>query len=154
MGCSQDSGANDFFDNTVLPCNGHSCLHRYQTPQLLMRLLQPPWLPMSAFICRIEGFTWGLQLLCLAFLASLLYCFALWSYFLYPFNYHVFCNFAQVVRSSDFDIRWWIRYLHEYQEDGCEDFTSAVDTMRAAPGFVYPYSCVCLASLITSFIFS
>jgi hypothetical protein len=43
----------------------------------------------------------------------------------------------QEVRPSDFDIRWWIRYLHEYQEDGCEDFTSAVDAMRASPGIFF-----------------
>jgi hypothetical protein len=56
------------------------------------------------------------------------------------------------VRSSDFDIRWWIRYLHEYQEDKCEDFTSAVDALRASPGFVFVYSCVYLAFLIAHII--
>ena len=59
----------------------------------------------------------------------------------------------QEVRPSDFDIRWWIRYLHEYQEDGCEDFTSAVDAMRASPGICFVFLCLYLACIIAIFFF-
>jgi hypothetical protein len=135
MGGSQGSRANYVCHNTVLPCTGYSCVQRHATPELLMRLLQSPWLPMSSFIYHIKGYGG-------------------WEVFLWFLHYYLslLSNF-QEVRPSDFDIRWWIRYLHEYQEDGCEDFTLAVDAMRASPGICFVFLCLYLACIIAIFFF-
>ena len=76
MGGSQESGANHLCNYPVLPRQGHSCLQRYKTTQLLMRLLQPPWLSMSAFICHIKGLSVGFNSFFLRiFVFAPLFCF-------------------------------------------------------------------------------